>query len=219
MQKWWTNLTEGQKIFVPILFLNTVVFFAWRVPAWQKIMCRYFTANPAARVSCWPMVLSTFSHYNIFHLGANMYVLHSFSTLAVSSLGKEHFMAVYLSGGVIANFASYLYRTVLKTSVVSLGASGAIMAILGYTCTELPNLPLHIIFLSMFSFTGSVAIKTLMALDTAGCLLRWKIFDHAAHLGGALFGIYWCHWGYEKIWDKREFFVAFWRQLREPRKP
>lgn len=68
------------------------------------------------------MVFSMFSHYNVFHLAANMYVLHSFSTLAVSSLGKEQFMAVYLSGGVIANFVSYLYKTVLKTSVVSLGA-------------------------------------------------------------------------------------------------
>lgn len=32
-------------------------------------------------------------------------------------------------------------------------------------------------------------LKGLMALDTIGILLRWKIFDHAAHLGGALFGM------------------------------
>jgi len=28
-----------------------------------------------------------------------------------------------------------------------------------------------------------------MALDVVGCILGWKYFDHAAHLGGALFGV------------------------------
>jgi len=26
-------------------------------------------------------------------------------------------------------------------------------------------------------------------MDTAGMILGWKFFDHAAHLGGALFGM------------------------------
>lgn len=33
------------------------------------------------------------------------------------------------------------------------------------------------------------AIKAIMALDTAGVIFGWKIFDHAAHLGGALCGM------------------------------
>lgn len=28
-----------------------------------------------------------------------------------------------------------------------------------------------------------------MTLDFTGCVLGWKYFDHAAHLGGALFGM------------------------------
>lgn len=31
------------------------------------------------------------------------------------------------------------------------------------------------------------ALKALVALDTAGRLLGWKVFDHAARLGGAAF--------------------------------
>lgn len=45
------------------------------------------------------MVLSTFSHYSLFHMAANMYVLWSFSSSIVSMLGKEQFVAVYLSAG------------------------------------------------------------------------------------------------------------------------
>lgn len=45
------------------------------------------------------MILSTFSHFSFFHMAANMYVLWSFSTSAVSMLGREQFVAVYLSAG------------------------------------------------------------------------------------------------------------------------
>jgi rhomboid-like protein len=45
------------------------------------------------------MVLSSFSHYSVFHMVANMYVLWTFSTSIVSLLGREQFIAVYLSAG------------------------------------------------------------------------------------------------------------------------
>lgn len=48
---------------------------------------------------CSPMLLSTFSHFSLFHMAANMYVLWSFSSSIVSLLGCEQFMAVYLSAG------------------------------------------------------------------------------------------------------------------------
>lgn len=68
------------------------------------------------------MVFSTFSHYSILHLAANMYVLHSFSTIAVTTLGKEQFLALYLSSGVIASFASHMYKTMFGVPGLSLGA-------------------------------------------------------------------------------------------------
>lgn len=33
------------------------------------------------------------------------------------------------------------------------------------------------------------AIKVIMSVDLAGVVFGWKFFDHAAHLGGALFGM------------------------------
>ena len=33
------------------------------------------------------------------------------------------------------------------------------------------------------------ALIGIIALDTAGILFRWQLFDHAAHLGGVLFGM------------------------------
>ncbi|XP_020285042.1 presenilins-associated rhomboid-like protein, mitochondrial isoform X2 [Pseudomyrmex gracilis] len=218
METWWRNLTEGQKVFAPICFINVVVFLAWRVPVLQKSMMRYFCANPASSVSCWPMVLSTFSHYTIFHLAANMYVLHSFSTLAVSTLGKEQFLALYLSSGVVSSFASHVYKTMIGTPGLSLGASGAILGVLGFICAQYPDIQLNIIFLPMLPFTGDMAIKGIMILDCLGCILGWKYFDHAAHLGGVLFGMFWQAWGNAYIWQKREPLLTLWHSIREPRK-
>lgn len=45
------------------------------------------------------MILSSFSHYSLIHMMANMYVLWTFSSGIVSLLGKEQFLAVYLSAG------------------------------------------------------------------------------------------------------------------------
>lgn len=63
------------------------------------------------------------------------------------------------------------------------------MAVLGYVCTRFPDTQINIIFLPMFQFTADSAIKGIVALDLVGCILGWKFFDHAAHLGGALFGM------------------------------
>lgn len=68
------------------------------------------------------MVLSTFSHYSAFHLFANMYVLHSFSSGAVNSLGKEQFLGLYLTGGVFSSLTSYAYKAVVSQPGLSLGA-------------------------------------------------------------------------------------------------
>ncbi|KAJ8968563.1 hypothetical protein NQ314_002227 [Rhamnusium bicolor] len=205
---------SAKKVFVPICALNVLVFLAWRVPRLHPFMMKYFCSNPASEHVCIPMILSTFSHYSGFHLLANMYVLHSFSTGAVHSLGKEQFLALYLTAGVVSSFTSYMYKIIMKQPGLSLGASGAIMAILGYVCTQYPDTRLGIILLPIFTFSAGTAIKFIIGLDTAGVIMGWKFFDHAAHLGGAACGISWALWGNQYIWQKREPVLHYWHEIR-----
>ncbi|XP_066251179.1 presenilin-associated rhomboid-like protein, mitochondrial [Euwallacea similis] len=214
VKKWWNSLTAGQKVFVPICILNVVVFATWRIPRLNQFMLNFFASNPASPHQCLPMIFSTFSHYSGFHLLANMYVLHSFSTGAVHSLGKEQFMALYLSAGVISSFTSYLYKILRKQPGLSLGASGSIMAVLGYVCMQFPETQLGIILIPLFTFSAGTAIKFIVGLDTAGVLMGWKFFDHAAHLGGAATGIIWALWGNQHVWPQREPILRYWHQLR-----
>uniref|UniRef100_A0A1B6LW71 rhomboid protease n=1 Tax=Graphocephala atropunctata TaxID=36148 RepID=A0A1B6LW71_9HEMI len=216
VHNWWHNLSLGDKTFVPICAINVLVFLAWMVPAWQPIMARYFTAGLASGTLCWPMLLSVFSHYSILHLGANMFVLHSFSERAVNALGREQFVGLYLSAGMVSSFTSYLFKAIIKSPSSSLGASGAVMCVLGYFCCKYPESRLAIIFLPQFNFEAITGLKALLCMDTVGCLLRWSFFDHAAHLGGSLFGIAWFYWGQEYIWRKREPLISLWHSIRGP---
>ncbi|XP_051554387.1 presenilins-associated rhomboid-like protein, mitochondrial [Myxocyprinus asiaticus] len=211
---WWNGLSEGQKTVTGIIALNTVVLCCWRIPSMQRSMIKYFTSNPASKTRCLPMVLSSFSHYSFIHMIANMYVLWTFSTSIVSLLGREQFLALYLSGGVISTFISYVLKTATGRLGPSLGASGAIMTVLAAVCTKIPEAKLGIILLPMVSITAGNALKALVTLDTAGLLLGWRFFDHAAHLGGALFGVWYIVYGNDMIWKKREPLVKFWHELR-----
>ncbi|XP_003397674.1 presenilins-associated rhomboid-like protein, mitochondrial isoform X1 [Bombus terrestris] len=215
MENWWKNLSEGERIFIPICFLNVLVFLSWHIPAFRLTMYRYFSCTPTTS-RCWPMLFVTFSHCSLLHLIVNMYVLYGFSKIAVAQLGREQFLALYLISGVVSSFSSYLYKAVVGIRDPSLGASGAIMGVFGFVCTQFPNAYLSIIFLPMFKFTANTVMKAVMGLDTLGCLMRWQRFDHAAHLGGALFGIFWQMWGSANIWQKREPVLVFWHQIREP---
>lgn len=214
VNEWWNSLSEGQKTVSGIIAANIFVFCLWRVPSMQRTMIRYFTSNPASKSICLPMTLSTFSHYSLFHMAANMYVLWTFSSSIVSILGQEQFLAVYMSAGVISSFASYVAKVTTGRFGPSLGASGAIMTILAAVCTKIPEAKLAIIFLPMFTFTAGSALKVILALDSVGLILGWKFFDHAAHLGGALFGIWYALYGHELIWKKREPFVKIWHDFR-----
>lgn len=214
LRQWWSQLPESEKLFVPICFLNCAVFAAWRIPALQPVMLNWFSANPGARATCLPMLLSAFSHYSLFHLGANMFVLHSFMGPAVRLLGVEQFLAVYLTSATFTSLISHAYKVGVGRMGYSLGASGAICAVLGIFGTVLPEAKLHIIFLPMVTFTASVAIKGMMALDATGMVMGWRFFDHAAHFSGILFGIFWCHIGSRLLWDSREPIVAAWHRFR-----
>ncbi|GAB6019879.1 Rho- GTP-binding protein RhoN, variant 3 [Chamberlinius hualienensis] len=118
----WRKLSDAEKLTLGLLGANALVFLLWRVPRLQPMMTKYFCSNPAARAVCWPMVLSTFSHYSFWHLFINMYVLYSFSNGIGNVLGHEQFLAMYLSAGVVSSLASYVHKIITVRPGLSLGA-------------------------------------------------------------------------------------------------
>ncbi|XP_033618592.1 presenilins-associated rhomboid-like protein, mitochondrial [Fukomys damarensis] len=216
INKWWNNLSDGQRTVTGIITANVLVFCLWRVPALQRTMIRYFTSNPASKVLCSPMLLSSFSHFSLFHMAANMYVLWSFSSSVVSILGQEQFLAVYLSAGVISNFVSYVCKVATGRYGPSLGASGAIMTVLAAVCTKKK------LFEVLLTCPVGGAIKChLQSGDgRAARVSPWEQqrgINSAHH--PAVPGWY-VIYGHELIWKNREPLVKMWHELRTrgPRK-
>lgn len=153
---------------------------------------RYFLTSPTASgPRCWPMLLAAFSHMAPFHLLTNMYVLSAFSDTALAELGSaERFYGFYMASAVISSLASFVSRVAFSRPGASLGASGAVMAVLGFACMRRPETEMAV--LGMFPTASSAQVLfALMATDAIGLFSPGSMFDHAAHLGGSIFGIIW----------------------------
>ncbi|XP_033760860.1 presenilins-associated rhomboid-like protein, mitochondrial isoform X15 [Pecten maximus] len=215
MEHIWSQIPPGVKAVAGIIAANLAVYAMWRAPALLSTMKRYFvlsTDNP--RIS---MLLSSFSHFNFVHIFMNMYVFWSFKDIA-SKLGREQFMAVYLSAAVVSSLLSQVHIVARALPINSLGASGALMAILGMYWHFLPDGRLCVPFVSSVfphSFSLDTGVKFLLTMDTLGLILGWQKLDHAGHIGGLLFGYWYAKYGRELIWNRRYLVINKWRRFRE----
>ena len=92
----------------------------------------------------------------------------------------------------------------------SVGASGALFGLLGIYASLFPDNMLQFLFLDQYPFSAESGIKGLMAFDALGMLFRWAFLDHACHLGGAMFGIWWITQGHKLM----EPIVKWWHKNR-----
>jgi len=215
----WDKFKPSEKIFGTILLLNGFVFLAWQVPRWQHIMIKYFTTNALSKkIPVSSLLLGAFSHSSPIHLAFNMYALHTFCRGVIQPWGEmspEEFTAMYISSCVVSSLASILFRRAFRSPGVSLGASGAILSVVGYFALSHPHEKLGVIFLPMIQFDAIYALYGIISLDLMGLLFKWQTFDHAAHLGGTLFGMFWYKCVSTYVWDNRRYIVKNWIALKK----
>lgn len=212
---WANQLTKGQKIAGATIFINFLVLGAWRINGLTNVMSRYFLCRVSDKVPLSPMILSCFSHISPMHFGFNMYALYSFSDFATALLGPEQVIGLYLSAGAVSSLTSVAHRLLIKSPATSLGASGALFGVISYICTKSPDSGLLVFFIPV---AAGVAIKSLMLLDTVGLIAKWKLFDHAAHLGGASFGMWYAMKGEELFHHHKASVINSWIKLKSANK-
>ncbi|KAL4220230.1 hypothetical protein ACF0H5_020638 [Mactra antiquata] len=216
---WNHSMSNTQKMYVGILSLNAAVLCLWRVGSLRPYMYKYFTSLPLKANSVTSATLSAFSHSNFLHFAVNMYVLYSFSNLLIPTLGREQFLAVYLSGATFSSLTSCVFRVTRRSMIPSIGASGAILTVLSMCCLLYPNSRLSIAFIGEIfphSFSAQSGLMAVVLLDCAGIIFRWKLFDHAAHLGGVIFGYLYLKFGHKLLWEKyRKSVFETWKVIRK----
>lgn len=148
------------------------------------------------------LITSMFMHADIFHLAGNMLMLFVFGNAVNAKLGQIKYLLVYLLAGLAANLAwmAIGHGTVefagIQIPIHSLGASGAIMGIVGAVLILYPRNDVSIYF-SLYLFYGRVIevsvgwlILLYVGLDVWGSLgQRGGGVNYIAHVAGALVGI------------------------------
>jgi membrane associated rhomboid family serine protease len=137
-----------------------------------------------------------FMHGGVLHIAGNMLFLWIFGNNVEDAMGKAKFIGFYLLGGVIAAIAQYLAGP--NAAVPTLGASGAIAAVLGGYALLYPRARVvTLIFIIIF-----VTVVELPALVVLGAWFVFQLIDassqpfgggggvaYFAHIGGFLFGL------------------------------
>jgi rhomboid-like protein len=139
------SMSEAEKTMNVLISINLAVFAAWRIPQLQLFLLRYFTTGSSNNIS---MITSCFSHRQLLHLTLNMVALWSFGPWLHDVLGREQFVALYLSLGVGANVISRVVQLALRRpSTGTLGASGALYGLVSGTAVLYPQAIVFVAFL------------------------------------------------------------------------
>jgi membrane associated rhomboid family serine protease len=196
---------EGRAI-LGVIGTNVAVFCLWKVLP-SPVMVRHFTSSLEAmrRGRVWTALSSNFSHMGVFHLSANMYLLDLFGRDVAAIMKPERLLVLYVAGGIASVLGSLAARRVMGNNVLSLGASGSIMAIMcAFTCL-FPERELSI--LGIWTLNAKDALVLWMLIDCCGLLGSFGRVDFAAHLSGLAFGAAYYNYIREQLaneWERRQ---------------
>ena len=176
----------------------------WPVPTYAAIPCEVTGRDPCVTTAGGPdtivtLFTSMFMHGSILHIGGNMLFLWIFGNNVEDSMGPIKFVVFYVLGGLAADAAQIL--TSPGSDVPTIGASGAVAAVLGGYLLLFPRARVVTLVFIVFFFT----ILELPAILFLGIWIiqqgLFAYFDllqpagggggvaYFAHIGGFLFGL------------------------------
>lgn len=148
-----------------------------------------------ANASLFTLMSSMFLHGDIFHILGNMWFLWLFGAAVEGRLKPLKFLILYVLAG-LAGSGLHLLVSMNQPDIPSLGASGAIMGLLGATLWMFPHSKMVVFYWLGIWFHGvwewrmwGVGLYYLGLDLVEGLLLgSFSGVAHFAHLGGALGG-------------------------------
>lgn len=173
---------------VPLLLIASVVvvsLLGWLIKPLQRAMLLI----PYRVRENWEvhrLVTAGWLHKDVTHLGFNMISLYFFANDALRVLGVTRFLALYLSAVVVA-FIPTTLRFSRDPKYASLGASGAVTAVMFSAILLNPKLTLQLFFLPIpipgLVFAAGYLVYSVWHSYSAG-----DNINHDAHLSGAVYG-------------------------------
>jgi membrane associated rhomboid family serine protease len=163
----------------------------------------------------WQLLTYQFMHGGWLHLLLNCWAIYVFGREVESTLGRNSFLTLYFSSGVIGGLfqalAGVLFDGRFAAPVV--GASAGAFGLVAAFATLYPERPLMLLLFFVIPLNMRAKFLLLFSaiITVFGLILPMDNIAHAAHLGGMLTGIgfvrYVLHWNWRWHWPR----------LRQPR--
>jgi membrane associated rhomboid family serine protease len=156
-----------------------------------------FTLSSDNLAYVWTWVTSIFAHSpgGFMHILFNSIVLYFFGPIVERKVGTKNFAILFIGSGVVAGLAQVLATVAVGGTTSVLGASGAIMALMGVLTVLNPNLRIYIYFILPMPLWVATALFAAYSVfvSTAGGIGAGGVAQlaHLAGLGiGLLYGSY-----------------------------
>lgn len=183
-----------------LIIINCVVFFMFAFTrSYQDIVANY--GFIPAQATPYTYITSLFLHGSLLHLIGNMVYLYIAGDNVEDKLGHIGYLLFYISGGIIANFFHAHMVSTDALIIPTIGASGAISAILGAYVLLFPKNRIKFFYIILIIFILKWGVFYLTSLWAIGLWFILQIFSQAtasgqyspvaygAHIGGFIGGI------------------------------
>ena len=185
----YNNYRPSQKIppiVLNLIIINVIVFIAQYALDSSLNLTMRFALYPynSGYFKPYQLVTHMFLHGGFFHILFNMWALWLFGSVLEKVWGPKKFLIFYLVCGLAAGLA----ETFLVSGGPAIGASGAIMGLLGAFAYTFPNTQFYMIPFP-FPIKAKYMAAIFAAFDLFGGFAGSDNVAHFAHLGGLAMGL------------------------------
>lgn len=180
-----------RSLVVNLVLINVAIFFIQM--SFKGFNGAFALSSVGVLTNPWQLITHMFMHSGFNHLFFNMYALFIFGPLIEKKIDSKRFIWFYMVTGIVAALSFILYDYLTLAFGYSsglgsaVGASGAIMGIIGLVIMLYPNMKVLFFFVIPMSMRTAGIIFAL--IDLVGVFNVGNGVANIAHLGGLLCGL------------------------------
>jgi len=175
-------LLQSKTIFT-LGLINIIIFFI--VIIFQERLLEYFVMYPNDFLSgrFYTLITAGFMHASIAHLAGNLLALLLIGRIVERDFGSKKTLLIYFMSMIIAGLSSSIIFMLRGIETGSLGASGAVMGLVGIAIIYRP---FEISFLAVFPLPIFILGWLYIISDITGLTNTGSMTNHIAHMAGMI---------------------------------